>query len=166
MKIAGRYREVVAARHRDSLEINSTLLGWSSWIARTNSLASNTFLSRSRSGIFVSTASSFYRRSRAPFVFRSTSFRTLLFPRERGNWLLLLADDIPLFFLLDQARRYSTRLFRAYDRLIFFRYTRRKAPENGVLRESACYSWGTEVAFNLIQSLRSIRGMFILPDPS
>lgn len=99
MKIAGRCRKVIAARHRDSLEINSTLLGWSSRIARTNSPASNTFLSRSRSGIFVSTASSFYRRSRAPFVFRSTSFRTLLFPREEGNWLLLLADDIPFFLL-------------------------------------------------------------------
>lgn len=152
MKIAGRCRKVIAARHRDSLEINSTLLGWSSRIARTNSPASNTFLSRSRSGIFVSTASSFYRRSRAPFVFRSTSFRTLLFPREEGNWLLLLADDIPFFLLRPSKAVFDTTApcARGDDRLIFFRYTCRKAPENGVLRESACYSWGTGIAFNLI----------------
>lgn len=118
MKIAGRYREVVAARHRDSLEINSTLLAWSSWIARTNSLASNTFLSRSRSGIFVSTASSFYRRSRAPFVFRSTSFRALLFPREQGNWLLLLADDIPLFSLRSSKAIFDTTAYFVRARMI------------------------------------------------
>lgn len=100
MKIAGRYREVVAARHRDSLEINSTLLAWSSWIARTNSLASNTFLSRSRSGIFVSTASSFYRQSRAPFVFRSTSFRALLFPSRARELVTLTCRRYSPFFSL------------------------------------------------------------------
>lgn len=153
MKIAGRCREVVAARHWDSLEINSTLLGWSSRIARTNSPASNTFLSRSRSGIFVSTASSFYRRSRAPFVFRSTSpFRTLLFPREQGNWLLLLADDIPVFFSFGQARRYSTRPLRAraYMIVLFSFGTLVEKLLRTAYHESACYSWGTGVAFNLI----------------
>lgn len=159
MKIAGRCREVVAARHRDSLEINSTLLGWSSRIARTNSPASNTFLSRSRSrsGIFVSTASSFYRQSRA----RSSSFvlpcsAPLLFPpRARKLVTLTCRRYFLFFFFFPSARQGGIRhdrsdRARSYDRLIFFRYTRRKAPENGILRESACYSRGTGVAFNLI----------------
>lgn len=93
------------ARHRDSLEINSTLSGWSSWIARTNSPASNTFLSPFALGIFVSTASSFYRRSRASFVFCATSFRALVLPREHGNWLLLLVDDILSFFFPPPAKQ-------------------------------------------------------------
>lgn len=127
------------ARHRDSLEINSTLSGWSSWIARTNSPASNTFLSPFALGIFVSTASSFYRRSRASFVFCAISFRALVLPREHGNWLLLLVDDMLSFFFSSsgQARRYSARLLRARNRLVFFRYTRWKAPENGILRENS-----------------------------
>lgn len=144
VKIAGRHvgkKTLSPARHRDSLEINSTLPGWSSRIARTNSPASNTFLSPFAFGdfrfnrLFVLSAKSSVVRLLRCFVPRPRS------PPRARKLVTLTRRRYSFFFFFsssDQARRYSARpSARARDGLVFFRYTRWKAPENGILRETS-----------------------------
>jgi len=143
VKIAGRHvgeKTLSPARHQNSLEINSTLSGWSSRIARTNSPASNTFLSPFAFGDFrfnrllvLSAKSSVVRLLRC-FVPRPRSP-----PRARKLVTLTRRRYSFFFFFLLPTKQGGIRHDRprARDGLVFFQCTRWKAPENGILRKTS-----------------------------